>query len=282
MFRLIDENNKVKYAGRSKAVVLDNRDPLNRGRIIVDHPLLGPTVWIDYLMTPGQFNVPSIDDVVYVEADGGYAEFPIAWGNVIMGEDASPDTPQEFIRDIPTNRGWKTPGGHILELDDGIATVIQEVDDTNFTTKNRGIRITTSGGNKIHIAEDSDNSSESILIENNDGSSFLIDKTNKKMVWTDSANSITIDKNDNTITAKNSKNQIFKLADHQILGQGTEHMVLGDTWFTMMNTFLTSVISGIMPGSPGQNAQSLIQIKQAATTLQNSLPNLKSQNSYTD
>lgn len=264
MFRVVDDNGKIKYSGRSKATVLDNRDPNQKGRIIVDHPLLGETVWIDYLKTPGQFNVPSIGDIVYVEADAGHPEFPIAWGNVEKGTYAQSDVPTAFKRDIPTNRGWQTPGGHLVELDDGLATLTTAPNDTTYTTSNKGIRITTSGGNKIHIAEDTSGGNEYILVS---------DKAN---------NSIKIDSSTNTITITNSNNKIFELNTKQILGQGTEPLVLGTTWFNMMNTFLTSVINGITPGTTGQNANSLIAIQQAATTLKNTLPNLKSTNSFTD
>ena len=80
MFRVKDQNGKTKYSGRSRAIVLDNRDPLNKGRIIVDNPITGPTTWVDYLRTPAHFTVPSIGDVVYIEGDAGVAEYPIVTG----------------------------------------------------------------------------------------------------------------------------------------------------------------------------------------------------------
>jgi Type VI secretion system/phage-baseplate injector OB domain len=241
MVKIRDANGDIKYLGRSKAVVIDNRDPLNRGRIRVNHPFIGNSAWIDYLQQPSSFSIPSIGDTVYIEADTGEPEYAVASGNVTKGDDSNPSTPTAFQRPIPSNRGWQTPGGHLIEFDDGEATVSNAPIDSNFTSTNKGVRITTSEGNKILI-----------------------------------------DDSTNTITIINSQGKIFKLTDKQILGQGTEHMVLGDTWYNMMNTFLNSVISGIAPGSPGQNAASLLAIKQAATTLQSSLPNLKSPNSYTD
>jgi hypothetical protein len=73
MFQTRDASfNTIKYAGRSRAIVLDNNDPLSKGRIIVDHPLLGETVWIPYLAVAGCFSVPEIGDVVYVECDAGF------------------------------------------------------------------------------------------------------------------------------------------------------------------------------------------------------------------
>lgn len=178
MYRIIDSNGKVKYSGRSRAKVLDNRDPQKRGRIIVDHPLLGETVWIDYVNTPGQFNPPAIGDIVYIEADAGYPEFPIAHGNIIKGIDSDPDLDASFQRTIPSNRGWKTPGGQKVELDDGVATVVNSPDDTQLTTTNRGIRITSTANNKIHIIEDSAAGNQYILLQDAGGNIIKLDYKN--------------------------------------------------------------------------------------------------------
>ncbi len=224
MFRTIDTNGNVKYSGRSKAAVLDNRDPLNRGRIIVDHPLLGETVWIDYLKSPGQFNVPSIGDVVYVEADAGHQEFPIAHGNGPVGEDANPDTPAIFKRDVPTNRGWMTPGGHAVELDDGIATVTDAPNDKAFTTSKRGIRITSTAGNRIHIIEDSDAGNQYILLQDAGG------------------NLIKLDYKNNTLTVHSiGKTNIETTSDHtETIGGKLAINVTGDCTITAANVDVTS------------------------------------------
>lgn len=181
MFRTKDANGNIKYTGRSKAVVMDNRDPLNRGRIIVDHPLLGNTVWIDYVREPGVFNVPSIGDIVYVECDAGEHEFPVAHGAVTKGTDAVPETPFRFQRTVPSNRGWRSPGGHFIELDDGIVPVSDNPDDKNFSTNKRGIRFTTRAGNKIHIMEDVINAQQYILLEDIAGNMFKMDTLNKSI-----------------------------------------------------------------------------------------------------
>jgi len=179
MYRVTDDEGNVKLTGRSRAAVIDNRDPENRGRIQVDHPLLGETTWIAYLNTPGNFSVPSIGDIVYIEADTGEFEYPIAWGNLVKGTDDSPEIPTEFKRDIPTNRGFYTPGGHLIELDDGEADITDNPDDTQFTEVKRGIRITSKAQNKIHISEEKDN--EYMLIEGNDGTFIKIDMTNGEL-----------------------------------------------------------------------------------------------------
>lgn len=181
MFRGRDTSGKPKYVGSSKAVVKDNRDPLNRGRIIVDHPLLGETVWIDYLRLPHQFDVPSIGDIVYVECDTGEYEFPIAWGNVTKGLDEAPLIPQAFKRTVPTNRGIFTPKGHLVEFDDGESKPTNSPKDTDLTTKNRGIRITSSANNKIHIIEDAENSNQYILIQDAGGNLIKLDYKNNQL-----------------------------------------------------------------------------------------------------
>lgn len=181
MFRTRDANGNVKYTSRSKAVVMDNRDPLNRGRIIVDHPLLGNTVWIDYIREPGTFSVPSIGDVVFIECDSGTYEFPVASGIVTRGEDANPRLPSKFKRDIPTNRGWFTPGGHSLELDDGVATITDNPNDTQFTTAQRGIRVTSRANNRIHIIEDSDAGQQYILLQDAGGNLIKLDYKNNQL-----------------------------------------------------------------------------------------------------
>lgn len=175
MYKHLDSQGEPKFAGRSKAKVIDNRDPLKRGRVIVDHPLLGETVWIDYLKTRSNFDPPSIGDIVYVECDCGEYDYPVAWGNVTKGIDIRPDLPETFQREVPTNRGLYTPNGHFIEMDDGEAEVTAEPNDTQFTTKERGIRITSKANNKIHIIEDSEASKEYILVEDANGNRIKLD-----------------------------------------------------------------------------------------------------------
>ncbi len=181
MFRTKDSNGNTKYVGSSKAVVLDNRDPLSKGRIIVDHPLLGNTVWIDYLRAPGIFTVPSVGDIVYVECDSGVYEFPFSWGNVTKGEDAAPEIPDMFKRTVPTNRGFYTPKGQSIELDDGVAKDGSDPKYDALTSKSRGIRITTSSGHKIHISDDPDNQVQSITILDKEGDGIVFDAQNKEV-----------------------------------------------------------------------------------------------------
>lgn len=109
-----------------------------------------------------------------------------------------------------------------------------------------------------------------------------IGKEGKFTITDNNKQSFEINRVDGTITLTNTEGKIFKLADKQILGQGTEPVVLGDTLESILTTFLISLETGIIPGSPGQNAASLLVIKTAATALKIALPTMKSPNSTTD
>lgn len=198
MYKVKDLNGYHRFSGRSKARVIDNRDPFSRGYIRVDHPTTGPTAWIPYLKTPGFFDVPSIGDVVYLEADSGHGQYPIAWGNITKGIKGDNDTPEQFKREVPTNRGIYTPDGHTLEFDDGIQVPTQDPNTNTVTTQKRGVRLTTSSGNKIHIIEDDDADVRQILIEDINGNLFRIDTAS------------------NTITI-NSKLDMQQIVDNDLL-----------------------------------------------------------------
>lgn len=145
MFPVMDVNtNKIKYVGQSRAKVIDNLDPDARGRIRVDNPVIGETTWIPYLRLPFCYDVPVIGDVVYIQTDGGFETHPIAWGKFSDGENDS--LPDVFKRSNPTNRGFYTPEGHLIELDDG----------SDALKTSSGIRVTTAGGTSISVEDRAD------------------------------------------------------------------------------------------------------------------------------
>lgn len=169
----------LKYTTSSRAIVVDNRDPLQKGRIIVDHPQLGSTTWIPYLNTPGMFDVPKIGDIVMVESESGFYTHPVAWGNLHRVLPDNPDisnVPLTFQRQVPSARGLFTPGGHTIVLDDGLAEEITpEPNDTNLSTLGRGIKIQTKAGNLIHILEDTVENKQYILLQDINGNFIKVD-----------------------------------------------------------------------------------------------------------
>jgi len=176
---------EMKYATCSRALVVDNRDPLQKGRIIVDHPQLGQTTWIPYLNTPGMFDVPKIGDIVMVESESGFYTHPIAWGNLHRVFPDNPDIsniPLTFQRQVPSARGLFTPGGHTIVLDDGLAEEITpEPNDTNLSSVGRGIKITTKAGNLVHILEDTVEGNRYILLQDINGNFIKIDTALNKV-----------------------------------------------------------------------------------------------------
>ena len=284
MFPVKDASNgTTKLVGRSKARVLDNRDPLKRGRIIVDHPQLGQTTWIQYLHDPHAFDAPSVGDIVYVEVDAGIFTHPVAWGNTTKGQDAAPELPTAFQREIPTNRGFYTPGGHLIEFDDGIGVLTQDPNETETSSNKRGIRITTQGENRIHIMEDSVNGDNFIMIRDFGGNLIKLDygakeitissigdtntftfKDEKKEIQgkftTDVAKTIDINAGED-VNLFTNKNMIFTATQNIKIGSSgaTENLVLGQAFKTLYNAHTHIGNLGIPTGVP--------QVQMSATQL---------------
>lgn len=243
MYYVKDQKGYSRLTGRSRAVVIDNRDPEQRGQIQVNHPLLGETVWIYYLRSPGAFDIPSIGDIVYVECDSGHHEYPVAWGNLTKGKSSNPEIPAAFKRDVPTNRGFFTPDGHLIEFDDGIAIPELDANGSTKTTEGRGIRITTSQGAKIHMLDDNDNGERKILLEDPNGNYFVIDRENGSM-------DMSIDGNWNAVATGEAKvvagsKATVDAPDTEVTGTAT---VQGDTTLNAnLNVTGTSTLAGGTP-----------------------------------
>lgn len=171
MFKVADVGaGGSKLTGRSKALVLDNVDPNKQGRIKIDHLVFGTGgMWVPYLTVPGMFTPPRIGDVVYVEADCGHHNYPVAWGNLTKeGGGAIPDT---FLRSEPTNIGMYSVNNHLFELDDG----------KGLTKKDAGVRITTSGLSKFHLIDDI--TKPGILLQDKPGNTLQLDTLTNKWTW---------------------------------------------------------------------------------------------------
>jgi hypothetical protein len=249
MFRTKDTYGKHRYAGRSKAAVIDNRDPSNLGRIQVRHPILGETVWIDYLRSPGQFDIPSIGDVVYVECDTGEHEFPVAHGNLTLGYPGKGNFPEAFKRNVPTNRGLYTPGGHLFEMDDGLSNPTKSPNDKDLTDKGRGIRLTSKAGYKIHIMEDPGSGKQQIRLEAIDGSYIVIDVDNGSL-------DIHAEGNYNLSAFGNTKevttgSHAIQCADFTLDGNSAAIVTTGNSLVSAGGTAYFTGTAGTEVGDPG-------------------------------
>lgn len=116
-----------RYHGPYKARVIDNEDPEKLGRVLVVCPRakLGESNanWVFPMMNGagsghGVFWPPEKDDYVWVFFENGDPTLPLTY----MGGWYAPDEVDESLepdaQGSPKRRGFKTPGGHSVVLDD--------------------------------------------------------------------------------------------------------------------------------------------------------------------
>lgn len=113
-----------RYYGKYRGFVASNSDPDRLGRLQLRVPsVLGaaatgwalPCLPFGGLPDQGWFAVPEKDAQVWVEFEEGDLSRPI-WTGTFWQQKGDP--PQEAALDPPTTRLLKTPGGHLVELDD--------------------------------------------------------------------------------------------------------------------------------------------------------------------
>lgn len=166
-----DEIGEIRYNSFYPGVVVDNKDPLFVGRVKVKVGVLGSEYTTEWAMPSGQFTGPGsggffpppIDAGVTVAFLEGDPEVPIYFGGYWAAPGGTAETPKEFQRTDPTNRGFKTPGGHLIEYDDLAAS--------------QGIRHTSKGGFKVHI----DDKNKKVFVTTPGGHKFEFDDPAKKL-----------------------------------------------------------------------------------------------------
>ena len=248
------------YLGTSKAIVLDNRDPDKKGRIKVLSPAFGTSVFIPYL-TPddGFFAPPDVGSIVRIEAASGDPDYLVAYSTISDGNAANNDVPSVFRREVPTNRGWVSPGpldsngkpivqsgGHSLEMDDGLATVSNNA--VSQTAKSRGVRLTTMGGHSIKMTEEDGDGSQKNLIEITTSGGHVIEMLDENN--SGDTNKVRIRNSSGTIFVDiDLANDVIEIdAENVKIGtNATEALVRGDTFRTLFNTH-THISSA--PGIP--------------------------------
>jgi hypothetical protein len=159
--------------------------------------------------------VPSKEDVVYIECDGGFYEHPVAWGNLNRGDDGDLQFPEEFQRVAPTNRGLYTPKGSLIELDDGSSLL-----DTDS-----GIRLTGHNGTKFAVNTFDDSITAEVVF----GDTFELSAANGFQVATPAAGGTSLSMKGGSvdITGATGVNiSSSALADITITGGGDAALVL--------------------------------------------------------
>lgn len=182
-----------KYYGPYRARVLSNADPHAIGRIRVEckRARLADSPWILPMMQgagahSGEFWPPEKGDLVWIYFDNGNPETPACYhggwfasgdldkdqeGSELPGEvDKGETTAKPGLRPEPgkppVKRGWMSPGGHRVVLDD--------------TAWKKNITITTNGNCKIIL--DDEKGKECITIEHPNGKILKITAEGKVKV----------------------------------------------------------------------------------------------------
>jgi len=138
-----------------RGYVYDNNDPNGYGRLQVNVPeVFGENV-LDYWAWPssnfsgngyGFQCIPQKNDLIWVKFEKGNPRKPI-WSYGHFGKGEKPDN----LKNIK-NFWFKTPGGHVVELnDDNQSITITSKQGHKITMNGSGIDITTDGGSNISI-----------------------------------------------------------------------------------------------------------------------------------
>lgn len=206
-----------KMITRSRAIVIDNKDPLKKGRIRVKHPILGDTTWINFIKDEGSFGVPGIGNIVYLECDCGYETHPIAHGVIPKGTDTVINVPEVFRRLNPTNKGFYTPNGHLIEMDDG----------EGLSKTGKGIRLTTSKGIVIKL----DDIEDSVSISNINEDSIVLSKS-EGIIITSKSDTVNDASGSHTISS-GSEHSLVITDSNVTLSSGETNLTLTDSDATL-------------------------------------------------
>ena len=178
------------YYGKYRGTVADNEDPEGRGRLKLTVPsLFGADTVTDWALPclpfggedgVGQLTVPSADALVWVEFEQGDPSYPIWTGTYWDASMAAP-------ADVPVKRIFKTPFGHILELDD--------------TEGEEAIRIIHGGDATASVALDE---AGSIILTDDSGATVTMDAQGSELTVQDAnGNSVTMNASGTVIEDSN-------------------------------------------------------------------------------
>lgn len=182
------------YYGKYRGSVSDNEDPEGRGRLKLIVPsLFGPDTVTDWALPclpfggeaeVGQFTVPSVGALVWVEFEQGDISYPI-WTGTYW--DASMTAPA----DVPVRRIFKTPFGHILEFDD--------------TEGEEAIRIIHGGDAAASIVLDE---TGSIVLTDNSGATITMDAEGAELSIADANGNSAVMSSSGTVVSDGNGNSV--------------------------------------------------------------------------
>jgi hypothetical protein len=166
LIALLHEKVERRFHGKYSALVADNADPENRGRLRLRIPsVLGSDVISGWAMpcapfggTNGQgfFFIPDKDAGVWVEFEGGILDFPIWVGTFWSKPGGTTEVPPPASsQSPPTSKIIKT-ANHTIELADAEGSEAIKITDSKnsntVTIDSSGIAIEDKSGNQITLA----------------------------------------------------------------------------------------------------------------------------------
>jgi uncharacterized protein involved in type VI secretion and phage assembly len=183
------EKVEGRFYGKYRALVVDNADPENRGRMKLSIPsVLGSEVVSGWALpcTPyggaadqGFFFIPEVDSAVWVEFESGLLDYPIWVGSFWAKPGGASEVPKPGdAQSPPTRKIIRTLKGNSIEMEDKDSEEVfiityNDGSKTNVVTMDKeGIAIVDANQNKVTL------DSNGVLIE---------DKSQNKIEMTSSA-----------------------------------------------------------------------------------------------
>lgn len=171
--------------GATVAIVTNNRDPDNLGRVKVKFPWLDDSMesgwarWLSPMAGPGRgfFCLPEVNDEVLVTFEHGDFNRPLVLGALWNGSDATPETVDEAVASSGkvNHRLLKTRAGHIIRFDDTVgAEKIEIIDKTGnnsivIESSSNKVTLTTVGDIELKATQNMKLSALSVEIKGTQG-----------------------------------------------------------------------------------------------------------------
>ena len=231
-----------RFYGKYRAVVVDNSDPENRGRLRLRIPsVLGEDVvsgWalpcVPYGGMPDQgfFFIPENDATVWVEFEAGNLDYPV-WVGTFWGKPGgASDVPKPGdSQSPPTRKIIRTVKGSCIEIedkDDEEVFIIQYNDGSNMNTvtmNKDGILVEDANSNKVTLDADGmkveDTNSNKITLDSN---GIKVEDVNSNKISMDSNGIVIEDQAASKIEVNGAQINIFPAASCS-LGNGAAQFV---------------------------------------------------------
>lgn len=236
--------------GKYRGFVSDNDDPEKRARLRLTVPsLLGaevtgwalPCLPFGGLAGQGWFAVPEAGAQVWVEFEEGDVSRPV-WTGTFWQQEA--DVPPEAALSPPTTRLLKTPGGHLLQLDDEAGEerfVLRHPAGTGLEIdKDGNVVLTDAGGSTVTL----DAAGGTLTIEDANGNKVTMEAAGTTV---EDANGNKVEMAAAGVTVTGQK-VVLKGTQVMLGGEGGEPVIKGQSFLTLFATHVHPTAMG--PSGP--------------------------------